>query len=256
MGDISELRGLIVIMSFVGVFVILIGLIPSQFYTASDLREVFVPEVFEAIDIMAFAQSCTVHTNETGGSEIGNYYMVELKTAGGEDLGNRDLDLYYKLNDSTPYNIYVNHYWKEWIIFTFFEKLSFYHDGIDLGLYLSPAIMEDYSDDPATNDTATFSLRSERHSFQYYFSVGFNSTTYSNYTHAWSNKDLYIFVAVDFDNVHTSYNAWQIVGMLLFFQLPDINPIIKAMVAIPMWISIAYLIYVLIIKVIPLIAGG
>jgi len=255
LGDISELRGLIVVMSFIGVYALLIALMPSQLFTAGDIRDVEVPELFDSVDILAYAQTCTVHTNETGGKVVGNYYKVELKTAGGEDLGNRDLDLKYKLNSSTPYNMYVNHYWKEWVIFTYVEKLDFYHEGIGLGNYLSPAIMEQYVDSNE-NDTASFMLVSTRHKFQYYFSVGFNSTSWNNFTHAWQNKDLYIFVAVDFDNVHTSYNAWQIVGMLLFFSLPEINPIIKAMISIPIWICIAYLIYVLIIKVIPLIAGG
>ena len=256
MGDLSELRGLIVIMSFLGSFVILIALMPAQFYSIGDYRAVTVPEQFESLDVYAFAETDTLRLNETEGEDAGGeYWRVQLKNAGGDPLGNRDLWFYYKKNDSATLTMYVNHYWKEWLIFTFFEKLSFYHKGTDLGLYLDTAIMEDYREEP-NNDTATFELVSPRFNFQYYWSVGFNSTSYSDFTDAWRNKDLWVFVAVDFDDVNTSYNVWQLVGMLLFFQLPAMNTVLNALIAIPLWVGIVYLIYVLIIKVIPLIAGG
>jgi len=256
MGDISELRGLIVILTFLGSFVLLLSLMPAEFYSIGDYRAVTVPEQFESIDVYSFAETDTIRLNETEGEDAGGeYWRVQLKNAGSEPLGNRDLWLYYKKNDSGFLNMYVNHYWKEWVIFTFFEKLNFYHKGTDHGLYLDTSMMESYREAP-NNDTANFELVSPRHSFQYYWSVGFNSTSYNNFTHAWRNQDLYIFVGVDFDDVNTSYNAWQLVGMLLFFQLPEMNPVINGLMAIPLWVGIVYLIYVLIIKVIPLIAGG
>jgi len=100
----------------------------------------------------------------------------------------------------------------------------------------------------------TYVAKTEDFQCRAYF--GFNDTKYSSPTEAWDNYELDILIGMKFDQVNTSINAWSLISMLLFFQLPEVHWIINALIAIPIWITVAYLIYVLIIKIIPFIAGG
>src|SRR4030042_1656597 len=57
MGDISELRGLIVVIVFLSVFVSLVLTIPIPFNVTGDedKRQTTIPEIFEGVDINAYA---------------------------------------------------------------------------------------------------------------------------------------------------------------------------------------------------------
>ena len=250
MGDISEMRGLIVTVTFLGVLVLLIAWIPSEFYTASEGRTVSTPEIFESIDVWSFAETFIYQMNETGGGTIGTMYYV---TNDGLDIGNRDFTFYYRQANETALEVKMQHNWY-WFIFPQLEMMEWMNNqGVSRGVLLSVDEMEDDSPD---NSTVQYRVISPKKGWQYIASFSFNSTLYGNFTHAWNFHGLHFFWAVNFDQVGTSYNAFQLIGMLLFFQLPDINIYLNALIAIPMWTSIGYLVYVLIIKVIPLIGGG
>ena len=250
MGDISEMRGLVVAITFLGVMVLLIAWIPSQFYTASEGRTVTAPEMFEFIDIWSYAETFTCGMNETGGGTIGTMYYI---TNDGLDIGNRDFTFYYRQANETPLELKMQHNWM-WFIFPQLEVMEWKNfQGVSRGLYLSVDEMEADSPD---NSTVQYRVISPKKNFQYFASFSYNATLYGNFTHAWNFHELYFFWAVNFDQVGTSYNVAQLISMLLFFQFPDVNLYVNALMAIAFWTCIAYLVYVLIIKIIPLIAGG
>jgi hypothetical protein len=80
---------------------------------------------------------------------------------------------------------------------------------------------------------------------------GYNTTSYDNCTQAYENDALGIWLGINFDQVNTQYNAWNLISMILFFQMPDVHPLINVIIAIPIWVTIAYLVFTLITKLIP-----
>ena len=250
MGDISELRGLIFVVTFLGSLLLLIAWIPPQLFEASEGRTVSVPDLFESIDVWSFAETFTYQMNETGGSSIGTMYYI---TNSGLDIGNRDFTFYYRQANETPLELKMQHNWF-WFIFPQLEMMEWMnYKGVSRGVILSVDEMEDDSPD---NETVQYRVISPKKGWQYFASFSFNSTLYGNFTHAWDFHGLHFFWAVNFDQVGTSFNAFQLIGMLLFFQLPDINVYINALMAIPIWACVAYLVTIFILKVIPLIGGG
>lgn len=253
MGDISELRGLITVITFLGVFVLLIAWIPLAFYQAGKGRDVTVPDAFEVIDVWSYAETFLYQMNETGGGTIGNKYYI---TDDGLDIGNRDFTFYYSKANLTEHELKMQHNWY-YLIFPQAENLEWIctKTNENRGKLLDASEMQ-LDGENQTEAVKIAKYRAKTKDFQYVGFFQYNATTYANFTHAWNHHQLYFFWAVNFDQVNTSFNAFQIVGMLIFFQLPQVNIFINALLAIPFWVCIGYLVYVLIIKVIPLIAGG
>jgi len=79
---------------------------------------------------------------------------------------------------------------------------------------------------------------------------------YASHFDAFDNEALTMSVGVEWELEKTTYNAWDLIAMLLFYNFPETHWMINAILKVPIWVCIAYLSYVLIIKVIPLIAGG
>ena len=253
MGDISELRGLIVTITFLGVTGLLIAWMPAELFTASEYRTVGVPEFFESVDVWSYAETFIYQMNETGGYSYGSWYQI---TNDGLDIGGRDFMLDYKRANQTPLYLFLRHKWY-WFIFTQFERMEWLnYEGISRGTELSVEEMQEDAELP-DNATCRYRVISPDEGFQYVASFGYNSTLYSNFTQAWNYHGLHFFWAVNFDQQGTSFNVVQLIGMLIFFQMPAGMPAyINALIAIPFWVCVAYLVYVLIIKIIPFIAGG
>jgi len=250
MGDISELRGLIVIVSFLGVIILLFGMIPAQFAIGDvEGREVNVPDFFEAIDIYSFAD----YINFT----IDNIISYEEFTLGGHEFW------FY----TEPNWFAIEHVHNQFWIFQWTHSQRWYdQNGVEQSVFHQFSYpIEDSSYAIYVPDLGTEIPEAQEgeirmnvkcsHTQEKAY-IAYNTTAYSSYQDAYANLDLWIFLGMHFDDVNTAYNAWDLIGMLIFFQLPDIHWVINALIAIPIWVSIAYLSYVLIIKVIPLIGGG
>ena len=78
----------------------------------------------------------------------------------------------------------------------------------------------------------------------------FNTTKYETPSLAWSQDELYMVVAAGFGG-SAGGDIFTLIGQLLFFQAPNMHPLLNAFIAIPIWSGIAYLIYVLLIKLKP-----
>jgi hypothetical protein len=252
MGDISEIRGLVTVVSFIGVTVLLMGLIPPQFFEEEyEGLTVIPPEVFEGIDIQSFKETWNYCLNETGGADKGNYYMVEIKNVEQEFFGGHDLDLWYKKANETQLDLHIEHWYAKWIFFLVSDGLKWTNKkGISRGLTLdSQELDADYS-----NSGMEYTAECKHLEVKAYF--GFNDTLYSSATEAWNYHGLWVFIGINFDQSATAYSAWDLIAMLLFFQLPDIHWFINALISIPLWIAIAYLAFILILRAIGAIFGG
>lgn len=247
MGDLSELRGLITIGSFIGVFVLLFGLTPPQLLVADyEGRTITTPEYWEVVDIQSFAETWSYIMNETGGETTGNWlYRV------GVDIGNHNFDLFYRQANQSNLLLYLEHYFSEWVILPYWHKLDWINgEGFSHGEYLESSEL----DSDWANDKAVYKAECNHFFIRVFF--WFNETLYSSPTEAWNHHGLNIMVGIDFDQVSTSYNAFSLIAMLLFFQLPQVHWIINALIAIPIWLCIAYLAFIFILRTAGAIFGG
>jgi len=249
MGDISELRGLIVVGTFITALILLVIWIPSGFLIASPTeRQIEPPDYFEAIDLEYFSDNWNQTLDDSG-----NHWAI-----GSIDYWDYDFTLggyYFRLRDTenagNPYRIWLYHYDMFWIfIINIHECEWINNEGLSRGDYLTPTILDlDY-----TEGNIKYSLKCDHMTMMGFF--GFNETTYSSPSEAWENDDLRVLFAIEFDQVNTSINAWSIIAGVLFFGLPNVHWIIDTLIHIPIWLAEIYITYILILRAIGAIFGG
>lgn len=250
MGDISEMRGLIVVGTFLGSLIFLVNLIPSQFLVSSyEGRTISVPEYFEAMELQSFVDTINITLDDSGGQV---YIPVIMQYAYVYDfeLGGHNLEL-WDHDYASPKHLHVNHYWYWWIFPTAHHQMEWLNkEGFSRGEHLDA----DELDNDYEETTIRYTIKCEH--FQAYVFFGFNETTYSQPSDAWDNNELKLLFGIEFDQVNTSINAWGLIAMLLFFGLPNVHWIIDVLIHIPIWIAEAYLAFILILRTIGAIFGG
>jgi len=246
MGDIAELRGLIVVIVFLSVFVSLVLTIPIPFNVTGyeDKRQTTIPEIFEGVDINAYA---SVYNNTI---DDGYDYTQQW------DCGGISWTLQAQYND----RIYLkrNRYWVFGPIGIYqgSDEMTWQSEkGANRGEVLTDTYLDaDFNNDTGGNKYKCFIQSDPKIYCNIYFT--FNVTKYSTPSEAKDLGELYYLQTIGVEVQASTMNAWNIIGMLVFFQMPEIHPVLNALIAIPLWICIGYLIYVLVIKLIPFIGGG
>ena len=239
---------LVTVVTFLSMFFILAASMPSSLIaTPQQGKTVSVPSYFEAIDIQSFAQTYVV--NLTDPSTLESYEF----TFGGYDM---------KLEDSPETFIWIRTQASWWIFrwdynyFHWYDKegIEQSEDRIFLGTFHGIAYSK--LDDAYVKwgkDGLRWTLKNTVTEMVVY--VGFNTSRYAKPSDALNNGDLSLLLCMNFDQVSTRFNAWNLIGGILFFQMPNVHPILNAIIAIPVWIMIAWLIYILILKAIPFVGG-
>jgi hypothetical protein len=243
-GDLSELRGILVVVTFLSVTILLVSMIPGEFVVSPTTnRQVVVPEAYSSSDVMAIASSM----NFTFGPHVEQSFS----------LGGHDFTIFDDAMGSIPGNgIIMYTEWVEWwvihnqLYMKWYDQQNIERNSAPGPLefpYMSYMMQFQTIDDIGLNTTWT--IQCERVTVKAMF--GYNTTAYDNCTQAYENDSLGIWLGINFDQVNTQFNAWNLISMILFFQMPDVHPIINAIIAIPIWVTIAYLIFTLITKLIP-----
>jgi len=244
MGDVSEYRGLLTVVSFLGLLALLISIIPSGFVeSAQDVRLINAEqyEGFEAIDMQNFSE--TWNGSIDAGGMWGILHLQQI------DIGGHAFDL-VSSHEHDIIQMYHYDYW--WIFVTGSHKMTWYDKrGIDLGTTVTKA---ELNANYEAGKPLEFKV-SCPHFFVKVF-MNFNSTTYATPALAWDSNELLVLIGIDFSQAQTVFNAWAIIGMILFFTLPEIHWVINAIMAIPLWIAIAYVSFILLLRAVGAIWGG
>lgn len=247
MGHIGELKGLITVVTFLGVFAILVSMmyLPSQSYKSQKRKEINVPEYFEAVDVQFFAETYnfTIEHVPFGGSLR---FETEFEIGGWNIYFS---SLIQNLGEGTNF-ISSAHFNKWWIFKWSYHWFKFYgEDGVDLGYGLAFEKIDGYCTE--NQSLLRFSLQSDQTQIVMY--LGWNQTKYGKPSNALHDNAMTCLYCISFDKVNTSLNVWNLIAMLMFFQMPNIHPIINVIIAIPIWVTIIYLITVIILKIIPFV---
>lgn len=243
MGDLSEMRGIIVIISFLAMYVLLVGQIPPLMYVSGELPDIWIPEQFQGIDLQAFGDTW----NDT---------TIYLEFSDFE-VGGRNMRIASQYTDNRIMLIQRYGLGLLWL-----EGGTWYNrDNIAVS-YLRPeyphlligaeVLDQDYNEFDSVEFTVRFA---ENQPFQFKTFFTWNDSLYVSPSEAWEHDALGLLIGINFDQIGTTYNAWDIIAMLLTFQLPDIHWVINAMLVAPIWAVIGYLCYVLVLKAIPLLGS-
>lgn len=243
--SLAEFRGFVTVVTFLGIMVFIIGLIPPQMYTADAMREVEYAD-FEAIDIYSYAEYTAFYMNSTGGWDWfihTDYYGHHV------DIGNWNIDFYYGKGNTSWLGAFLVHITYVFWIIPADHRLAWHSPtGVKIGDNIDVSHLEQYG-----NGDNSVTFRAVCQHTTYHVSFSYNTTLYDNFTDAWNFGGLAFFAGVNFDDVNTAFNVWNIISMLIFFKLPNVHPIINVILSIPLWACVAYIIMIFIFKVIPLI---
>lgn len=235
MGDTSELRVLVVVATFLTGTILLIGWIPSEFYVSDETYlQVNPPSVFDGVDLVNYATT-----------ENFTIYDGFAESWGKENFGH---DM--RLIVSETYGIYNTHFYG-WFLWSFHQMEWFNDNGVSRTTFLS---FSDIVEDHDTNNLSHYKVECSHFYMEAW--VGYNTTAYGSFQEAIDNNDANILFAIDFDQVGTTWSAWSIISGILRFDLPNVNPYLNAIIAIPIWVSIAYVSFILILRALGAIFGG
>lgn len=242
--ETPPLRTFLFVLTFLAIFGVLVGTIPSEFVEASkEYKKQSVPEYFESLDITSFNQTIVKNITEQWYSKT--YYF------GGHDF---QLIAY---NDNGGKLVHKHYHWF-WFIPVGHHPME-WHDKngkrVDIPLAETRGINKqilDSSWDNSTN-TAKFTLKCKHVTIQAFF--GYNTTKYNSPSEAWENYEISILFTIGLDQIGMGWNTWSLLTGILFFQIPEINPVLNLIIAVPIWICIAWLTIafaIAIIKALPL----
>jgi len=239
--ETPPLRTFLFVITLLAVFGLLVATIPYEFFVAGEEYESYeLPEgKFSTKDLEAYASTWTCGLNETGGSAgTGYMYSVTVK------LGGHTFKFAYTKANSTPLQIIFTHETVEWWFFKLLHRMDWKNTMAETrGDILSVAeLEEDYE------DYMPYSLTCKHTHLDGSFL--YDEETYDNVTDAWNHHGLEFFIGIEFDALATGLNAWDVLGMILFFELPNIHPVFNYIIKIPLWVAIAWLAFSFIIAVV------
>jgi hypothetical protein len=241
MGDISELRGLIIIGTFLAVTLLLIGWMPSEFWVAGEQgRTIEVPDYFESSELILWNETYTMNITYP------YFYDAWGKEQFGHHMTFYAYPEHYMKND---------HDFKLWGFFTYGSHAQEWINtqGINRGKYLwVDKIEEDWDSD---KNLASYKLQCKH--FYMRADISYNTTEYENIIEAWDASDLHILFGIEWDQMGTSYDAWSLITSVLFWRsIAGIPLWIMQLISIPIWIASAYIAYILVLRAIGAVFGG
>jgi len=233
------------IVTFLGIFIVIVGMIysesPELMAAQPQYRDVDIPEELEAFEVPVYSYQSFNITWEAGG-----WFDVDF------DFDDHEPPYVYRF---TAYNT-TNDFGEEPLVF-FIEWDSYPWSGHGLDFWFNNTNY-DTNLAFATMDTIysetgelIFAVKTEDTTeLSFLCSFRWNETTYSTPSEALHNNGMMVYVGRTWEQEMSALNAWSIITMVLFFQLPDIHPALSLIIGLPIWVSISYIIFILITKIV------
>lgn len=249
-------RVFVVAISFLAIFATLTSFMPVQFtYGEHNFKTTHYDDFYSSNEIEALATTYVINVTYGGG-----YYYENW----GQDEG---FGYSFQFVDYTPvilnatWAMFNSHYEPFWFIIEWHtdvhrmdwtSKLT----GESFGEVVTNYEFESVAE---TSDAGGYNLTMGRFildcpHLNMHSTVFYNSTAYSNSTEAWENDDIHVEFAIEWDELGTGLNGWNLLSAVLWFQAPDVHPAINFFIAFPMWVDIALIIFkvvMVIISVLP-----
>lgn len=241
--------------SFLAIYALLVGLMPAELIVeAQDFRSTTYDIFYESSEIELLANRFTQNITYGGG-----YYSDYWGTD--EDFGHSFFYVTALATGDADWVMLNNHYYPFWFIVEI--PTGVHHmDWVSKqsGETFTPSITNlDFESVTEVTETdsgnithAGFLVRCPHVTM--HATIYFNSTAYANSTTAWQNDGLHCEFAINWDELGTGLNGWNLISSILWFQAPNVHPYVNFLIAFPLWVDIALIIFktiMVIISVLP-----
>lgn len=255
MGAMAELRPIIVIGSLIAIIVILISIMPAEFFGSNGTTVTPENTNFSSIlgtnDTIEF--NFTGHTYDFGNKDFGGWHIdvQEVSTYGAPALWVQITDAwygyFYNRNDFKWYdinNVEVDKSRPDIPDPTY----PGYHN-----VMLISDINNEYLAGNITNLLYYLECSKTMIKATFYFDI----SIYSNVISAYAAGKLTMVIGINFNERNSQINAWSVIGSFLTFQLiPNCEPTIALIVEIPFWFAELYVVFIMVLRVIGAVFGG
>lgn len=266
MGNMSEYRGLIVIITFVSITLLIIGMAvsetPDMFATSntqgsSPLSGSNVPG---PSGFFAWNETTTIQLNDTNFEQtlsIGGTEMMFGDRSDGGSIKFLQVETYQSFYGMFLYN-------RE--DFTWYNKtnqlqVSSKHDVYSKSPYTlrqSQEVMDMNDVDIAYANgnisALTYELKNTRTKIT--VSLGFNFTEYDTPSLALADEGLFFDINQQFDDRDTSINLIAFISGLFLFSIPGVDPTVCAIISFALDSALIYITFIFVLRIIGAVFGG
>ncbi|MCJ7425110.1 hypothetical protein MUP01_12720 [Candidatus Bathyarchaeota archaeon] len=244
---------LVLAVTLMGTWAGLIATMPPNLISAStttNYSKPSVPTQFSALDItqIAWFDNHTISPSNKA-NPVGTYGSVVVKFFLPPGAGAQiEAWVFWGMWDATP-TLYLKHIWVTWGVFLQSHVITGMNNqgfGWD-----KTAILKGW--DP--NKNYSYIQGQCACGTIYFCYMTYNQTKYQSFGQAIDAYDIEMLIGVGIKDAVAKINAWNIIGALLIFQLPDINPLLNFFIALPFYAGIGVMIYVLILMAMPFVGG-
>lgn len=244
MGDISEMRGIIVVFGFLASFLLLLVLIPPEIYL-STYGTADVPEQANPMQFLAW--------NQTYNVTVPNYSSsVEFTIQGWNFL------FWVQITAAPDYvelTLFTVDKW--WIFYWNPQAFKWYQNGVDKSSYEFPETKEGpylaLSSLDANEPNLGYECRNVYTTTL--VSFNYNQSAYTDASDAFWAGELNMGFFVDWNDRNTSLNALGLISSLLTFTIPAPFPL-NYLLAAPIYGAIAYMIFIFLLRIVGSVFGG
>jgi len=220
--------------------------VPSSLLVFDDTYSTTIPDAYQGADIgdYRFVHNITINDSNFVVSREVRQYQFEL--------GNQ----FWVLLIDSEYNYLKvgrrNYFGIFWIST---DWLTFKHElGTDRGEFLYADDMNlDYSQDEDWTKYRMYNPSDAGVGCE--INLGFNTSLYSSPKEAFENQALVCYIGIGLDSLYSTLNAWQLITLIMFFQLPDMNPVVMYFLGFTLWFFFALPIVLIMLKFIPFLGG-
>jgi len=236
---------IIFIITFLGIFILLVGMIyaesPELMAAQPQYRDVSIPEELEAFDVPVYSYQQFNVTWTAEGS-----YSQDF------DFDDHGPPYVYRLtiwNTTNDYGYDAVAFFIEWTSYPWSGYgLDFWFNNTNYDTNLAFATMDTIYN--ATGELIFAMKTEDTTELSFLCSFIWNTTAYSTPSDALHNEDMSVYVGRTWEQEMSALNAWSIIAMVLFFQLPDIHPSLSLIIGLPIWVSISFIIFIIITKIV------
>jgi len=256
-------KALVFVFTVLGVFALLLGTMPGDFIIQTwnpNYRDAETKETFDAADVLMYDNADSGKLNYSDAP-----IQYDFGLSGGQKL---EIDwVTEKLPEGywAPFtSIYLRHLIKQTMgYWTDYHNLNVYDSSgvpIGTGWYKDKIIKANLVDHWDSDKNATILIAKCDHITTNIIFQPRNSSW--SIGDSWDQEKLNFALSYDVNWNATGVSAWTIVAQLLTFQAPDLGIggvggiILNAIIAIPTWSLIAYIVYKIVAGIIPFISGG
>lgn len=246
MGDISEMRGLLVVASVIIIMVSMLIIIPPSVYE-SNLRNSETAGIINPVNQLSWNSSLTVNLTHAVGFagwqdtfRLNGFNYIITTYESGQYATSQTI----KLQTCAELGDFLI-IWAE-------ESMIWYDTDNKIVSLSSEVIETSIIDDYAT--PAQFTLQNGQTSIT--ATCVYDNTTYSSFDDALTNDAASLVFETELDYTNSNLNAFQLIGMLYTASLPGLDPLINYLITIPLWIATIYLAFIFILRLTGALFGG